>query len=217
MKNRTCILSIKHFVFLYIVLFLPSIVLYATTHVINFGGTVGNNYSPSNLNVSVGDTVTWQGTFTTHPLSSTMLPPGATSFHNGSGTSFSYLVQVPGNYNYECDVHAFLGMTGSFSATISSVEEDGFSAQPATFRLDQNHPNPFNPTTTIGYFLPITGEVDLSVYNLLGQKIETLVSKRQQAGQHQVQWDAGQNASGVYYYLIKTGEFQDVKMMTLVR
>ena len=59
--------------------------------------------------------------------------------------------------------------------------------------------------------------VDLSIYNLLGQKVATLVNTRQQAGFHQVEWDAGHLSSGVYYYLIKTGEFQDVKKMILVR
>jgi flagellar hook assembly protein FlgD len=59
--------------------------------------------------------------------------------------------------------------------------------------------------------------VDLSVYNLLGQKVATLVNEQQQAGHHQVEWDAGRFSSGVYYYIIKAGEFQDVKKMILIR
>jgi hypothetical protein len=65
--------------------------------------------------------------------------------------------------------------------------------------------------------MSITSEVELSVYNPLGQKIETLVSERRQAGQYQVQWDARQKASGFYYYLIKVGEYQDVKKMVLLQ
>jgi flagellar hook assembly protein FlgD len=60
-------------------------------------------------------------------------------------------------------------------------------------------------------------DVELSIYNLLGQKIATLVNERRQAGDHQVEWDASGFASGVYYYRIEAGEFQDVKKMILLR
>jgi hypothetical protein len=85
------------------------------------------------------------------------------------------------------------------------------------FRLSQNYPNPFNPTTKINYELQITNYVNLGVYNLLGQKVATLVNERQKAGHHQVEWDASGFASGVYYYRIKAGEFQDVKKMILIK
>ncbi len=88
---------------------------------------------------------------------------------------------------------------------------------PLTFNLEQNHPNPFNPTTKINYELPITNYVHLSVYNLLGQKLVTLVGEKQNAGYHQVEWDASGFASGVYFYRIEAGEFVDVKKMILLR
>jgi hypothetical protein len=88
---------------------------------------------------------------------------------------------------------------------------------PLSFSLSQNHPNPFNPVTMINYQLPMTSDVNLSIYNLLGQKVTTLVSKRQQAGYHQVKWDASGFTSGIYYYRIETGEFQDVSKMILLR
>jgi hypothetical protein len=84
------------------------------------------------------------------------------------------------------------------------------------FNLAQNYPNPFNPRTVISWQLAVSSDVELSVYNLLGQKVVTLVSERQNAGNHHVEWDAAQMASGVYYYLIKAGEFQDVKKMVLL-
>jgi hypothetical protein len=90
-------------------------------------------------------------------------------------------------------------------------------ALPVKFELRQNYPNPFNPVTMINYQLPMTSDVELSVYNLLGQKVVTLVSERKQAGSHQVEWDASGLASGVYYYRIEAGEFQDVKKMILIR
>jgi hypothetical protein len=93
-----------------------------------------------------------------------------------------------------------------------------FSGQlPATFALHQNYPNPFNPRTMINYQLPMISDVELSIYNLLGQKIATLISQRQSAGTYQIEWDAGSMASGVYYYIIRANEFHDVKKMILVR
>jgi beta-glucanase (GH16 family) len=88
---------------------------------------------------------------------------------------------------------------------------------PQRIQLVQNYPNPFNPTTNITYHLPKSSNVELSIYNLVGQKVAILVSERQQVGQHQVQWDASGFASGIYYYMIKTDEFRQVKKMVLVR
>ena len=88
---------------------------------------------------------------------------------------------------------------------------------PLSFSLSQNYPNPFNPTTKINYELPMTNYVNLSVYNLLGQEVITLVDEKQNAGYYQVQWDASRFASGVYYYRIEAGEFVDVKKMILLR
>jgi C-terminal processing protease CtpA/Prc len=108
---------------------------------------------------------------------------------------------------------------------INSVE-DNFSNQIniSKLYLHQNYPNPFNPKTIINYELPITKYVELSIYNLLGQKVATLVSQKQKAGSHQVEWDASGFGSGVYYYRIevvdparRTSEFVDVKKMILIK
>ena len=90
-------------------------------------------------------------------------------------------------------------------------------SHPFTFDLHQNYPNPFNPSTTISYQLPKSDHVELSIYNLLGQKIAILVSEQQQAGKHQVSWDATGFPSGIYYYVLKAGEFRQVKKMVLLR
>ena len=90
-------------------------------------------------------------------------------------------------------------------------------AIPLKFSLNQNYPNPFNPKTIINYELPMTNDVEMSVYNLLGQKVAILVSERQAAGRYQVEWDAAGFASGVYYYSIEAGEFRAVRKMILVR
>jgi plastocyanin len=216
-KKSTDQLSDKYLFIFFTLLFLTSTGLYATNHVIKFGGTLGLNYSPSELNVAVGDTVTWEGTFSSHPLSSTSVPQDAASFNKGSGSTFSYLVHVPGNYNYECDFHTSSGMTGSFSAIISSVEENVPWAQPGIFRLNQNYPNPFNPTTVISWQLAVDSNVKLTVYNLLGEMVATLVSERMNSGNHTYPFDGKNLTSGVYYYQLVAGNYREVKRMILIK
>lgn len=88
---------------------------------------------------------------------------------------------------------------------------------PNTINLSQNYPNPFNSTTIINYQLSRTSDVELSIYNLLGQKIATPVSKYQPAGIYNVQWDATGFASGVYLYKLQVGDFVETKKMILLR
>jgi hypothetical protein len=89
---------------------------------------------------------------------------------------------------------------------------------PKKFTLYQNYPNPFNPITIINYELGIRSGVDLSVYNVMGQKVATLVSKTQQAGFHQVEWDASGFTSGVYFYRLATNQGNtQIKKLVLLR
>jgi hypothetical protein len=76
---------------------------------------------------------------------------------------------------------------------------------PTESKLLPNYPNPFNPTTAIGYWLSAVSDVELSIYNMLGQRVTTLVSERQAAGSYTVEWDAGQFSSGVYIAKIEMG------------
>jgi hypothetical protein len=69
----------------------------------------------------------------------------------------------------------------------------------------------------INYQLPMISDVNLNIYNVLGQKVAQLVSARQEAGYYQAEWDASGFSSGVYYYQIKAGEFQEVRKMILLR
>ncbi len=88
---------------------------------------------------------------------------------------------------------------------------------PISFKLSQNYPNPFNPSTMISYQLPVISEVELSIFNLLGQKVVTLVSEKQAAGVYQVEWNAKAYASGVYYYRLSTDKFVETKKLILLR
>ncbi|RPH93740.1 T9SS C-terminal target domain-containing protein [candidate division KSB1 bacterium] len=88
---------------------------------------------------------------------------------------------------------------------------------PNAYKLEQNFPNPFNPSTTFEFSLPRSERVELTVFNLSGQRVATLVDEVLNAGKYQILYDAGSLGSGVYFYRIKTARFSDVKKMTLIR
>jgi plastocyanin len=200
---------------LWIVLFLTVVPLaHATTHLIQFGGSFGLTYSPNSLNISVGDTIEWEGDFGMHPLSSTSVPTGAATFHQGSGSVFTYVVTVAGTYHYQCDVHATSGMTGSFTALATGVENIQSSLQPTAFRLEQNYPNPFNPTTILSFELPVQSFVSIKVYNVIGQEVATIVNENMAAGSYTKIWNASSMSSGVYFYKLEARQTNDGQVKT---
>ena len=103
---------------------------------------------------------------------------------------------------------------------IASVDDD--AQVPSTFALHQNYPNPFNPVTSIDFVLPSDGNVTLTVYNLLGQQVTTLVNDFRRAGTHTITWN-GRNelgrdvSTGVYLYRIDAGDFSATKKMVLLK
>ncbi|RMG38109.1 MAG: choice-of-anchor D domain-containing protein [Methanobacteriota archaeon] len=92
-----------------------------------------------------------------------------------------------------------------------------FDNAPKEFNLYHNFPNPFNPSTTIRYDLPKDVRVTITVYNLLGQKVATLVNGYQNAGRYQVQFDASRLASGLYFYHLRAGQYNKVRKMILMK
>lgn len=88
---------------------------------------------------------------------------------------------------------------------------------PESFGLEQNYPNPFNPTTTIGYQLPEAAHVTIKVMDVTGREVATLVNQMQNAGYQKVQFNAADLTTGVYFYTIQAGNFQDMKRMVLVK
>jgi hypothetical protein len=99
---------------------------------------------------------------------------------------------------------------------------DNAAEIPKTYALHQNHPNPFNPSTTMQFDLPERGEVTLKIYNSVGQLVRTLVSGEYEVGAHKIIWDARDNsgvqmASGVYLAVFKAGEVQQVRRVVLMR
>jgi hypothetical protein len=90
-------------------------------------------------------------------------------------------------------------------------------APPASYALSQNYPNPFNPSTTISYQLPTASQVVLKVYDVVGREAATLVSGKQNAGKYDVNFNASQFSSGVYFYRLQAGSFVETKKMLLVK
>ena len=88
---------------------------------------------------------------------------------------------------------------------------------PMRYALEQNFPNPFNPTTTISYALPRPATVELKVYDILGNEVQTLVEGHQAAGFYRLQFDCSQLACGLYFYRLTAGEFKEQKKMVIVK
>ena len=90
-------------------------------------------------------------------------------------------------------------------------------AIPNEFALQQNYPNPFNPSTTISFAIPKNEHVIVKIYNVLGMEVATLIDRELSIGNYAYSWDASGMAGGVYYYVIRAGNFQQVKKMILLR
>lgn len=109
--------------------------------------------------------------------------------------------------------------TNSYQPTLYICDETFIANQ---FELFQNYPNPFNPTTTIKYAIPSNDKVEIIIYNTPGQRVKILLNENQEAGFHEMIWDAtndagGRVGSGIYYYSVEAGEHKAVKKMILLK
>jgi hypothetical protein len=118
-----------------------------------------------------------------------------------AGKSYSYRLKqldTDGKYEYSKSVEVTL-------------------AAPKEFKLMQNHPNPFNPATTIVYSIPQAGNVSLKIYDIIGNEIAELVNEKQAEGSYEVSFNASNFPSGMYLYKLETSTFSAVKKMLLVK
>ena len=134
----------------------------------------------------------------------------------GTTTEKKYYTFVDGNtsngiYFYRLNQIDFDG-SANYSQVISS---DIFT--PTQFELKQNYPNPFNPSTTISYSIPIASLVEITIYNILGEVINELVNENKEAGTYYINWNAGNENSGVYFLKIETNNFVSTKKMLLIK
>ena len=111
----------------------------------------------------------------------------------------------------------FEGNTSSFTRYDIVTDVENEKQIPTEFALDQNYPNPFNPTTKISWQLPISGHQTLKVYDVLGNEVATLVDEYKSTGNYEVDFNAGNFSSGIYFYKLTAGEFISTKKMTLIK
>jgi hypothetical protein len=109
-----------------------------------------------------------------------------------------------------------------FGDIATGIDSSQTNTLPTQLSLDQNYPNPFNPATRISFGLPRASDVRLVLYNILGQKVATLLDARRSAGYYDIMWDGRDSngepvASGVYFYRLETAEGTVSKKMLLLR
>jgi len=145
--------------------------------------------------------------------------PSGVAYKSAFGTSWERAWSYPGQW---IDFHFQTYVIPSSAKSFQNGSQYGGSQPPETFVLDQNYPNPFNPETEIRFNLPEANHVVLKIYNILGQEVRTLADQLYGAGQHTVRWDGKdrngiQLSSGIYFYWLQAGEFNQVKKMSLLR
>lgn len=96
-------------------------------------------------------------------------------------------------------------------------DDDDDTELPDDYRLDQNYPNPFNPSTTIRFSLPRSSNVTLSIYNIYGQKVVSLIDEIKPVGEYSIEFDASRFSSGVYLYSLRAGDFSENRKMTFIK
>lgn len=104
-----------------------------------------------------------------------------------------------------------------YSGSSTGISDQSSRTIPAQFELSQNYPNPFNPSTKINFSIPKNSHVQIDVFNLLGQRVRTLLNEYRKAGNYTVNFDASTLASGVYLYRIQAGNFMQIKKMVLMK
>ncbi len=147
---------------------------------------------------------------------------GQAASGDGGLVEFTFkTTQTPLPADFQILDGVMVDLSGGIDA-ITHIEIGNLKPIPTEYALEQNVPNPFNPSTTIDYRLPEAGEVRLVIYNLLGQRVRTLVRESMDAGFHSVIWDGmdefgKQVASGIYIYRLSATNFTQVRRMMLLK
>lgn len=187
-----------------------------TMNFYRFGPSYGTDdgVSAGNMDLraaySIDARTTWTGNGPTNHTTSLATPP-TTILGDSLATTIPV---VTGSSLFVALARATGTTTNTLGGPTSVVEG---SAIPERYFVAQNYPNPFNPATTIEYGLPKEGHVSLTVFNMLGQQVATLVNGEQAAGVHRLQFDASNLPSGIYFYRVSVGGFAQTNRMLLLK
>ena len=164
-------------------------------------------YLNSSQNLKIAICRDYQAYVSTYPrYAYTSTTPNYRARRGQSDTQ--YPTSLTQSYNRP-NVQFEIGLTTGIVNNLESI--------PQTFSLMQNYPNPFNPVTKINFSIPKQGFVTLKIYDVLGKEVMTLVNESRPTGNYEVEFNAGNLASGAYFYRIESGEFRDVKRMILLK
>ncbi len=131
------------------------------------------------------------------------------TFDAGADSGVILTVSKDGYIPYQAEIYT--------SITLDADDDEEDNSLPEVYELHQNYPNPANPTTTIGFYLPGQDDISLDIYNLLGQRIIQLQEWDMDAGYHEIQVDLSGYPSGVYLYRLAASEFSDVRKLVLLK
>lgn len=203
-----------------------------TTNVdsLNFGKvSLGNSltenitvYNPNNSAVTINQFYCSEPSFSTNvnvpvtiqPKDSLIVPITFKPLQDGNYSN-SFNIRNLESFQGEPQLIARQVILSGTTQNISSINSNLIT--PAKFDLSQNYPNPFNPTTKINYTLPHEGQVTIEVYDLLGNKIATLINENKPAGNYNVEFDGSRLSSGVYFYTMRSGNFIKTKKLILLK
>jgi len=182
-----------------------------TTWTSQTSGTINSLYGVSFTDSDNGTAVGDDGTI----LRTT--DGGATWTQQTSGTTNSlYGVSFTDSENGTA-----VGMQGTILRTtnggVSFVEEEEIDEIPTGYKLSNNFPDPFNSSTKIRYSVPQSSQLQIKVFDLLGNEIETLVNEEKPIGTYEITWTAENVTSGIYYYRLRAGSFLETKKMVLLK
>ena len=193
----------------------PNIIHSQTLHVVEVSNFV---FTPANLNITVNDTVRWVNIIGNHNVIA-----DDDSFTNGPPSTDNWVYDnvftSAGVNPYFCVLHG--GPGGSGMAGVVTVQNPvSVSNQDLVvnnFKLEQNCPNPFNPSTVIKFTTAEKSNVKLTVYNSIGRKISTLLNEVKSQGTFTIEFDGSNLPSGIYYLRLQAGIFTDIKKMVLLK
>ena len=186
------------------------LVEYDNVNITSTNADGGSNFGEILVNDGTGDT-------------RVELEDGSNSYHNGSGEPGTIEIQLGAHFQklkgimyYSYSNYKLVPRKDDdFVGYATAVKEENSS--PKTFSIEQNYPNPFNPSTKIVYSIPRSSNVKLTVFNILGQQVKTLVNQTQSQGTYTVSFNASSLPSGIYFYSIEAGDFTQVKKMILLK